>query len=283
MFSIIIPSFNNLDYLKISLTSLNKNSFFKNEIIVHLNIGIDGSIDFLRENKIKFTHTDYNSGICEGVNKASKLASKKYIIYAHDDFYFCPNWDKFLYKEIEKINHNKFYLSSSTIGTFGNTLNCGDTYINFDEDALLKNYDKIKFDEIQGSTWAPHVVPRSLWDKVGGFSEEFFPGAGSDPDFNMKLWNEGVRLFKTVSNSKIYHFKSKTLRRKVSSIGSKSGKIFLIKWGLSIKFFKKYYLESNTIFKNELSGPKKNFFYFFELFFCKVYYYYLKSFSKLKS
>ena len=128
--------------------------------------------------------------------------------------------DKIIFEDtksiISKINHNKFYLSSSTIGTFGNNLNCGDTYINFDEDVLLKNYDKIKFDEIQGSTWAPHVVSRSLWDKVGGFSEEFFPGAGSDPDFNMKLWNEGVRLFKSLSESRIYHFKSKTLRLTVN-------------------------------------------------------------------
>ena len=44
MFSIIIPSFNNIDYLKVAIESLKKNSFFKNEIIIHLNIGADGSI-----------------------------------------------------------------------------------------------------------------------------------------------------------------------------------------------------------------------------------------------
>ena len=26
-----------------------------------------------------------------------------------------------------------------------------------------------------------------MWNKIGGFSEEFFPGTGSDPDLNMKL------------------------------------------------------------------------------------------------
>ena len=276
MFSIIIPSYNNLNYLKICLSSLEKNSFYKNEIIVHLNIGTDKSDEYLVLKDIKFTQTNYNAGICEGVNMASKLATKDYIIYAHDDFYFCPDWDKFLYNEIEKVGHSKFYLSSSTIGTFGNSLNCGDSYDNFNEEKFLKNYDKIKFSDLQGSTWAPHVVHKSMWKKVGGFSEEFFPGAGSDPDFNMKLWNEGVRLFKSISNSKIYHFKSKTLRRKSSSIGSKSGKIFLKKWGFTIKFFKKYYLESNTIFKDELSGPKKNLLYFFELLICKINFIYIK-------
>ena len=105
MFSIIIPSFNNIGYLKVCLNSLKKNSFFDNEIIVHVNIGEDGSINYLKSQNIKFTHTTYNSGICEGVNMASKLSSKDYIIYAHDDFYFCPSWDKNLMEEIQLIGH----------------------------------------------------------------------------------------------------------------------------------------------------------------------------------
>ena len=260
MFSIIIPSFNNLDYLKICINSLKKNSFFKNEILIHLNVGSDGSIEYLKSTNIKFTLTNYNSGICEGVNLASKLSSHDYIIYAHDDFYFCPNWDKYLYEEINKLGHIYFYISSSTIGTSGNSLNCGDnSYENFNETKFLNNFNKIHIDQLQGSTWAPHVVHKSLWNKVGGFSEEFFPGAGSDPDFNMKLWNQGVRIFKNLPNQKfiISNRWEKTLRRKISNIGSKSGKLFLKKWGISIKFFKKYYLESNTIFKCNLKGFKK--------------------------
>ncbi len=279
MFSIIIPSFNNIDYLKICIESLEKNSFYNNEIIVHLNIGNDGSDEYLKTKNIKFTHTTYNSGICEGVNKASKLSTHNFITYAHDDFYFCPNWDKFLLEEIRIIGHDRFYISSSTIGTFGNSLNCGDSYKDFNEKKFLENYDQIKFQDLQGSTWAPHVIHKSLWNKIGGFSEEFFPGTGSDPDLNMKLWNEGVRIFKSSSKSKIYHFKSKTLRQKVANIGSKSSKIFLRKWGVSIKFFKKYYLESNTIFKGELNGPRKSFFYFFDLLICKIIYIYLRIFS----
>ena len=58
MFSIIIPSFNNIDYLKICINSLKRNSFFDNEIIVHLNISSDKSNEFLETQKIKFTHID---------------------------------------------------------------------------------------------------------------------------------------------------------------------------------------------------------------------------------
>ena len=62
-------------------------------------------------------------------------------------------------------------------------------------------------------------------------------------------------------------------------LGAKVQKFFLLKWGFSIKFFKKYYLESNTIFIGKLNGPKKNLFYFFDLLICKIMYFYLRLFS----
>ena len=58
MFSIIIPSLNNLKYLKFCIESIKKNSFYKNEIIVHVNIGSDGTAEFLKENNILYTFTD---------------------------------------------------------------------------------------------------------------------------------------------------------------------------------------------------------------------------------
>ena len=79
MFSIIIPTLNNLEYLKLCIKSIKKNSKFKNEIIAHVNIGNDGTIDFLEKNKIIYTHTKYNSGICEGMNLAVKKSNFQYI------------------------------------------------------------------------------------------------------------------------------------------------------------------------------------------------------------
>ena len=283
MFSILIPTFNNLEYLKICIDSINKNSKFNHEIIVHVNIGNDGTVDYLKKNEILFTFTNYNAGICEGINLASKKASKDLILYSHDDFYFCPNWDTVLIEEIKKLNHHKFYLSGTMFGPFGeNSIYCGDNFDNFDEEKLLSNFDKILIDDFQGSTWAPHVIHKEYWEKVGGFSEEFFPGAGSDPDLNFKLWNEGVRLFKGLGKSKVYHFGSKTLRKEKNSIGSKSGKIFLLKWGITISFFKKYYLKSRTIFDGPLSDPKISIKFLIGLFICKIRYYYLKIFNKKK-
>ena len=102
MFSILIPSFNNLNYLKLAIESINENSIYDHQIIVHVNIGSDGTIDYLRENSIEYTYTDYNSGICTGLNLSAKKASFDYLLYAHDDFYFCPKWDEILYNEVKK-------------------------------------------------------------------------------------------------------------------------------------------------------------------------------------
>ena len=37
MFSILIPTFNNIDYLKLCIESIRKNSKFNHQIIVHIN------------------------------------------------------------------------------------------------------------------------------------------------------------------------------------------------------------------------------------------------------
>jgi glycosyltransferase involved in cell wall biosynthesis len=284
MFSILIPSFNNIDYLKLCLKSLKKNSKYNHQIIVHVNIGNDGTIDFLRNEGINFTHTEYNSGICEGINKAAKIAKHDYLLYAHDDFYFSPDWDEILKKEIKKIGHNKFYLSGTMMNEGQIKFNCGNTPDDFNEIKFLKEYKNYNYYDFQGSTWAPSLVHRDTWNKVGGFSEEYFPGSGSDPDFNLKLWNSGIRIFKGINEFKVYHFGSVVLRKKLNKIknnnkyGSRGAKLFLLKWGFSIKFFKKFYLKSNIVYYGPLEKPKVDLQYLYNLFFCRVNYFFLKIF-----
>ena len=75
MFSIIIPTLNNLSYLKLCINSIRKNSKYNHEIIPHVNIGADGTLDYLKKNNIKFTYTRENSGICKGMNLAAKKSN----------------------------------------------------------------------------------------------------------------------------------------------------------------------------------------------------------------
>ena len=282
MFSIIIPTYNNLEYLKLCIKSIRQNSKFNHQIVPHVNIGSDKTSEFLINENIDFTFTNYNSGICEGMNMASKKSKFQYILYSHDDFYFCPGWDLALKDEIEKIGHNKFYLSGIMMNNGPIKCNFGNDLESFDEKKFLNEYKKYNHYDFQGSTWAPHLIHKETWNRVGGFSEEFYPGTGSDPDLNMKLWNLGVRIFKGINNCKVYHFGSIVTRKyknnpkiKTES-GSKGGKIFLLKWGITINFFKKFYLRSDTKYLGELSEPVKNFKYYYKLILCKIFFFYLK-------
>ena len=102
MFSIIIPTFNNINYLKLCLSSIRKNSKSKHEIIIHINEGSDGTLDLVKKNHLKYTYSEKNSGVCVAFNKAVKLATNKYIVLGHDDMYFCPGWDECFEQELLK-------------------------------------------------------------------------------------------------------------------------------------------------------------------------------------
>ena len=246
-FSILIPTWNNLPYLKLCVSSILKNSRFKNQIIVFVNEGRDGTVHWLREQEIEFLHSHDNVGICVAVNSCRPLIRSKYVVYMNDDMYVCPDWDLELFNEIERSEHKPFMYSStliepqatanpsyvSIIRDFGSDLE------SFRESELLAAGPDLEKDDWSGASWPPSVVSLELWDKVGGYSIEFSPGMYSDPDFSMKLWKAGVRIFKGIGKSKVYHFGSKSTGRMRKNTGSDT---FLLKWGITARTFYRYYL-----------------------------------------
>ena len=84
MFSIIVPTYNNLDYLKLCLKSIKDNSSFDHEILIHVNEGTDGTKSYLEYINQKFTYSDKNEGVCVAFNKAAKEAMKKYIVFGEN-------------------------------------------------------------------------------------------------------------------------------------------------------------------------------------------------------
>ena len=289
MFSILIPTYNNLEYLKVCINSIRKNSKFNHQIIVHVNEGKDGTLGYIKDSNLEFTFSDQNIGMPKALNKASKLSKNDFILISHDDFYYCPGWDEELMNNVNIINHKNFYLSSTMVGAGQVSFDAGQTIETFDEVKLLNNLEKIKTIDFQGTTKCPGLVHKEIWEKVGGWSEEFSPTGGDDTDFAMKLWKIDIRIFKGLGKSIAYHFGSITTRKKDKSLftylGNRGNKIFLKKWGYSINFFEKFYLKSgldsnkNLIFNHydgPLINPNKNLTYYFELIKVKFQLLYLK-------
>lgn len=257
VFSIIIPSWNNLPYLKLCLASIRKNSEFHHQIIVHLNEGTDGSLEWIKQQTdVDYVHSEKNIGVCYALNSCRSLVQTSYLLFINDDMYVCPKWDKHLKDEIDRINDPYFFLSSTAIEPVFSS-NCaiqkdyGQTIETFKEDQLLKEFDALPKKDWFGATWPPNIVHMSVWDMVGGYSTEFSPGLYSDPDFSMKLWSMGVRMFKGVSKSRVYHFGSKSVNRVKKNTGYYT---FIAKWGITSSTLAKY-LHRGDPFTGDLHEP----------------------------
>lgn len=239
-FDIIIPTYNNLEYLKLAINSIIKNSTFNHDIFVHVNEGSDGTLDWLNVNNIKYTYFEENKGVCEGSNWAASLGNNDYIVYFNDDMVALPKWDKELINYLNELNTNKFFICSTPIEPVGKNPNCiikdyGKTINEFDENSIVNDLEFLQNQKPNlNSTWSPFLVPRKLWNEVNGYSIEFEPGQGSDPDLCKKLYDIGVREFTGVGKSLIYHFQSLTNKR-IKKNNSKE--IFQKKYNMTMDYF----------------------------------------------
>ncbi len=262
LFSIIIPSWNNLALAQLCVDSIKKNSRYKHQVILHLNEGNDGTKDWAVEQELDHTHSAENVGVCYGMNAAYSLAKAEYIVFMNDDMYACPDWDFYLKEQIDKFKDHLFYVSGTLIEPkeSGNVCVCapynfGSSAADFKEKELLEKYTSINKEDWNGASWPPSLLHRKTWDLIGGFSVEFTPGMYSDPDICMKLWHAGVRQFVGVGKSKVYHFMSKStgkLKKKVKVSGKQT---FLNKWGITSRILQKHYLRMGTRYKGALTQP----------------------------
>ncbi|NMM50559.1 glycosyltransferase [Flammeovirgaceae bacterium KN852] len=256
-YSVLIPTWNSLEYLKLCIDSINKNSYYKPEILIHVNEGVDGTLEWLKEQDYSFNYSESNIGVCWSLNGLRPLVKSDYIVFINDDMYVCPNWDKELFDEIESLPNNNFFLSSTLLQprpfwckSVISPADYGQDVKSFKEDELLKNYMKYEHPDWMGSTWPPNIIHRDIWDLVGGYSIEYSPGMYSDPDFSAKLWMAGIRYFKGISKSRVYHFEARSTGRVKRNNGSKQ---FLNKWHITSSTFMNKILKRGEVFEGPAS------------------------------
>jgi len=260
-FSIIIPSWNNLPFLQNLIESIRENSYHSHQIIVHINDGSDGTLQWVQEqDDIDHSHSQENIGICYGMNIARQLLKTDYLVYINDDMYMCPDWDSHLLDEINSLPDNRFFLSGTLIeATASNECviqhDFGSNLESFAKERLLQEYAGFPFKDWNGATWPFNVVHKDVWDLVGGYSSEFFPGMYSDPDFSKKLWDLGVRYFKGISASRAYHMARQSTGRLTNRNNGRS--TFLLKWGVSSNYFTRQYLQLGSPFHGALPEPSR--------------------------
>jgi len=72
----------------------------------------------------------------------------------------------------------------------------------------------------------------------------------SDPDFSYKLWKAGVRYFKGLGASRVYHFGSSSVKRAKLNKGYFQ---FINKWGFTSSLVTKGMLKRGTAYTGPLS------------------------------
>jgi GT2 family glycosyltransferase len=272
--AIVIPTWNNLPYLRLCVESIRRHSAQPHEIVAHVNEGVDGTRDWLTKEGIAFTESPENIGICRAVNRAAARSTAPLICLLNDDMYCLPGWDAALLERIATLGSRMFMLSGTMIEPVGTGNPCvaradfGTSIETFREAELLERFRALRIPDWWGSCWCPFVLRRADWNQVGGLSEEFSPGMNCENDLAMKLWSAGCRVFLGVGASMVYHFQRKSTGRVQRNPGSRQ---FLSKWGVSSSFLDRHYLRKGFRAEStELPAPRRTPAYFYDLARSKV-------------
>lgn len=248
MFSILIPTWNNLAYLKLCVESIRKHSKYDHEILIHVNEGSDGTLEWVRAQGLKHSHSQENIGVCLAVNCLAAQARNDWLVYVNDDMVCCPGWDTAFADAIEAGGTDLALYFSTMIepNDTGNSAvivrNFGRKPEEFNESQMLQDYMSDARGDREGRGSQPTLANRTWWHMVGGYSIEFGPGMSSDDDLLMKFWVAGCRNFRIIGASRVYHFGCRSTARVRRNRG---GRTFLMKWGITQQEFNTHYLKGS--------------------------------------
>ena len=158
-FSIIIPTWKNIEYLDLAYNSILKNSAVEHEIVVFFNEFDEQAGKWLSDKHVIFDSSDTNIGVCGAVNRAVRKAGTDYVCFVNDDMYVLPGWDTALAGHLGSAG--KLWLSGTAVEA-GRATACyiggrdyGDSPANFREKELLGGFAGLKRPYNVSSTWTP--------------------------------------------------------------------------------------------------------------------------------
>ncbi len=141
------------------------------EIIVHDDASTDNSVSLIRShfNKVKLLVSDHNVGFCVSNNRMVAAARGTHVLLLNNDAVLHKDALKTLYEASQKYGEGIFGLPQYDAVT-GKLIDIGSTFDPFLNP--IPNNDRKRQDVgmiIGACLW----LPRSLWDKLGGFPEWF--------------------------------------------------------------------------------------------------------------
>jgi GT2 family glycosyltransferase len=246
MITFCISTYNNLNYLKLAIESVKKNSYFKDApFIIHAENCTDGTNEWLEENKDKYNLTliiepnnEIVRGIGGGMNICAENVKTEYIMFLHSDFYVSKNWDKALLDIFEKYPNKKLWVNSHRMepNMFNNPSSrpgtliidkeiLGEYYYNFNStefERFANEFTEANNDyEIPKGEGVSGLIRKKDWDEIGGNDPIFAPASWEDMDLFLRMLQNGFEFVLTGS-SLVWHFGARGSHRLEENNGQTS-------------------------------------------------------------
>ena len=199
--SIVIVTYNNLDFTKNCLESMERFNNYENcEVIIVDNLSSDGTREYLTKyeqsrDNIKVILHDENSGFAGGNNIGIKASSGDYVILLNNDTYVTPNW---IVNLLKYFNDDKIAMVGPRTNNIGNESKIDIKYDSLDE-MIVKSYDiyyknVLKQYEMKVLAFFCVAIKREVIDEIGLLDEIYTIGMFEDDDYCKKIKSAGYRL-----------------------------------------------------------------------------------------
>jgi GT2 family glycosyltransferase len=213
--SIIIPVFNQLEYTHACLDSLQTEEQTPFEIIVVDDCSTDKTAEALSKlDGITYLRNESNSGFVTSCNRGAKQARGKYLVFLNNDTVVKPGWltallETFAEESRAAIVGSKLVYPDGRLQEAGGIIwrdASGWNYGKFD-DPGKPEYNYLR--EVDYCSGAALMIPKALFESVGGFDSRYAPGYYEDTDLAFKVRRAGYKvLYQPLSE--VIHYEGAT-------------------------------------------------------------------------
>jgi len=238
--SIIILTYNNLNYNRICLESIRKYTTADTyEIIIVDNNSTDGTREWLKEQTdIKLILNDENVGFPKGCNLGIDIAEKDNdILFLNNDTKTTPRWLDNL--KICLYSDEKIGATASITNNCSNYQAVSVPYKDIENMIDFADKNNVsapkKWEQKSRLIGFCMLIKREIINKIGTFDERFTPGNFEDDDLCMRIIEAGYKLM-VCNDSFIHHFGSTSFKKDYTKFNNAlrtNAQKFEEKWGFN--------------------------------------------------
>ncbi len=240
--SIVILTYNQLDYTRITIDSIRRHTKSPYEIIIVDNASTDGTVEYLKAQKdIRTIFNEENVGFPAGCNQGMGVAKGDYIVLLNNDVIVTDGWLEGMIECSEadpkigivgpmtnwisgcQLEPNANYKKASQVQEFA---------------AKYRRKNRKRWLEVPRVAGFCMLIKRTLLDQIGGLDSAFGIGICEDDDYCMRARLAGSRIA-VAREVFIHHFGSKSFGKdgleKYREVIRVNETIFKKKWGVTPK------------------------------------------------